>query len=245
MAGEEGSESLPFFLAFRSSFIFPTVVFPCVACGQLLRVSAAPCISHTGIPQRKAARGQKRRDTHILKGAASIALSLEAGMVGMKIEGRSSYRLYTLDVPKDVYMSVYGEHGQVKRKRRRILTGVVSLFIARFCFANTNQYYRFIFNFLFGNTWLRERAFRKHRVSDVAMRKKNAQKTITPLCKFETRITRVPTPRVSRGCNLIVNIFRGVLAVVPNVDHPTLTRTLTLTRMLWGDQCLDDVAREM
>ena len=165
-------------------------------------------------------------------------------MVGMKIEGRSSYRLYTLDVPKDVYMSVYGEHGQVKRQRRRILTGVVSLFIARFCFANTNQYYRFIFNFLFGNTWLRERAFRKHRVSDVAMKKKRSKNDNT-LVQIRNSDNSGTYPKGQPWMQPDSEYFPGGLAVVPNVDHPTLTRTLTLTRMLWGDQCLDDVAREM
>ena len=43
----------------------------------------------------------------------------------------------------------------------------------------------------------------------------------------------------SRGCTLIVNISGGFLAVVPKVDDPT--RTLTRTRTLWGDQCLDAV----
>ena len=34
--------------------------------------------------------------------------------------------------------------------------------------------------------------------------------------------------------------------MVPKADHPTgiLTLTLTLTRTLWGDQCLDAVACE-
>ena len=44
------------------------------------------------------------------------------------------------------------------------------------------------------------------------------------------------SPVRRRGYTLI--IFRGVLAVVPKADHPTLTRTL------WSDQCLDAVGCE-
>ena len=36
----------------------------------------------------------------------------------------------------------------------------------------------------------------------------------------------------------------GDLAVAPDADHPTRTPTLTLTRTLWSDQCLDAVASE-
>ena len=36
-----------------------------------------------------------------------------------------------------------------------------------------------------------------------------------------------------------VHIFRGVAAVATDADRPT--RTLTLTRTLWGDLCLDAV----
>ena len=39
-----------------------------------------------------------------------------------------------------------------------------------------------------------------------------------------------------------VHIFRGVAAVATDADRPT--RTLTLTRTLWGDLCLDAVANE-
>ena len=34
------------------------------------------------------------------------------------------------------------------------------------------------------------------------------------------------------------------LAVAPDADHPTRTRTVTLTRTLWGDLCLEAVACE-
>ena len=33
-------------------------------------------------------------------------------------------------------------------------------------------------------------------------------------------------------------------ALTRTADHPTRTQTLTLTRTLWGDQCLDAVAGE-
>ena len=33
--------------------------------------------------------------------------------------------------------------------------------------------------------------------------------------------------------------------MAPDADHPTLARTLTATRMLWGDLCLDAVACEL
>ena len=39
-------------------------------------------------------------------------------------------------------------------------------------------------------------------------------------------------------------VCRGVLAVAPDADDPTRTRTLILTRTLWGDLCLDAVACE-
>ena len=39
-----------------------------------------------------------------------------------------------------------------------------------------------------------------------------------------------------------IYIFKGVLAVAPDADHPT--RTLTVTLTLWGDLCLDTVACE-
>ena len=45
----------------------------------------------------------------------------------------------------------------------------------------------------------------------------------------------------SGGCTLIV-MFPGSLAVEPKFDHPARTLTLTLTRTLWGYQCLDAVA---
>ena len=35
-----------------------------------------------------------------------------------------------------------------------------------------------------------------------------------------------------------------VMAVVPDADHPTRRVPRTLTRTLWGDQCLDAVACE-
>ena len=39
-------------------------------------------------------------------------------------------------------------------------------------------------------------------------------------------------------------MFGVFLAVTPNADHPTRTLTLTVTRTLWGDLCLDAVACE-
>ena len=37
-------------------------------------------------------------------------------------------------------------------------------------------------------------------------------------------------------------MFREIVAVAPDADHPTRTLTLTLPRMLRGDLCLDTVA---
>ena len=65
--------------------------------------------------------------------------------------------------------------------------------------------------------------------------------TISPLNPHPRYIGPTTAVHVTRW----YQVFRGVLVVAPDADHPTRTLTLTGTRTLWGDLCLDAVACEL